>query len=63
MPIDLDRKPTPEEACKGCNSTEFTPSEQFNCQRCGTDICPECSDNQVHCRDCEMSIFSGEDDL
>lgn len=62
MPFDPDRKPEPEDACKGCGSTEFY-NEHFTCRRCGTDICPECSDDHVHCTDCEMSIFAGEDDL
>jgi len=47
--------------CKGCGFQE-PKNYVWDCNRCGGEVCADCSDDGRNCRDCEMAVFSGEDD-
>lgn len=47
--------------CTGCGEGD-SRNYVFDCARCGNEICPYCSDDHTHCRDCEMDAYGEEDE-
>jgi hypothetical protein len=47
--------------CGGCGEGDER-NYTFDCDRCGNEICPYCSDDHQHCRDCEWDAKFEDDE-